>query len=377
MKILFICGSSEPGQDGVGDYTRRLAEELLKIKISVGIVSLFDNGVDQIVGNLLQNDQKITTGLRIPINYNNFDRYLALKNYIDKENPDWISLQFVTFSFHRKGLPFHLARELSKITYKKRCHIMFHELWVGMEKGASLKLSLWGIVQKWIIKHLLVSLRPDLIHTQTSIYKSQLKKLGYDAGYLPLFSNIPTIEEFCHPQEEKFIATMKQETIHLVVFGSIHPGAPMAEFSEEASLYCEKYQIRMNLRFLGRCGEEQKNWVKIWEYHGLTTEILGEQTPEGISTFLNSSSIGIATTPYALSEKSGSIAAMLDHGLPVISVSKKWVSKEKISVYNIKGIYPYTKGSFSSCIAHKNAFDSVNVSEVANQLVAELKNCGG
>jgi hypothetical protein len=24
IKILFICGSLEPGKDGVGDYTRRL-----------------------------------------------------------------------------------------------------------------------------------------------------------------------------------------------------------------------------------------------------------------------------------------------------------------------------------------------------------------
>lgn len=25
MTILFLCGSLEPGRDGVGDYTRRLA----------------------------------------------------------------------------------------------------------------------------------------------------------------------------------------------------------------------------------------------------------------------------------------------------------------------------------------------------------------
>ena len=28
MKITFICGSLNPGQDGVGDYTRRLAAQL-------------------------------------------------------------------------------------------------------------------------------------------------------------------------------------------------------------------------------------------------------------------------------------------------------------------------------------------------------------
>ena len=30
MNLLFICGSLEPGKDGVGDYIRRLSSELLQ-----------------------------------------------------------------------------------------------------------------------------------------------------------------------------------------------------------------------------------------------------------------------------------------------------------------------------------------------------------
>ena len=42
MKILFFCGSAEPGKDGVGDYTRRLCGELLRIGHETQILSLFD-----------------------------------------------------------------------------------------------------------------------------------------------------------------------------------------------------------------------------------------------------------------------------------------------------------------------------------------------
>lgn len=43
MDILFICGSVEPGKDGVGDYTRRLSGELIRIGHEVKILSLCDH----------------------------------------------------------------------------------------------------------------------------------------------------------------------------------------------------------------------------------------------------------------------------------------------------------------------------------------------
>ena len=43
MNILFICGSAEPGKDGVGDYTRRLCGELLRTGHRTRILALCDN----------------------------------------------------------------------------------------------------------------------------------------------------------------------------------------------------------------------------------------------------------------------------------------------------------------------------------------------
>jgi Trk K+ transport system NAD-binding subunit len=45
MKIAFICGSLEPGRDGVGDYTRRLAGELVKQQHEVLVIAFNDRQI--------------------------------------------------------------------------------------------------------------------------------------------------------------------------------------------------------------------------------------------------------------------------------------------------------------------------------------------
>jgi hypothetical protein len=46
---------------------------------------------------------------------------------------------------------------------------------------------------------------------------------------------------------------------------------------------------------------------------------LGEQDSEAVSRLLQSADFGVATTPSSLFGKSGSFAAMVSHGLPVIA----------------------------------------------------------
>ena len=53
MKILFICGTFENGKDGVGDYTKRLAKEIIDYGHSVHIIAIHDKfsygiSIDQI-----------------------------------------------------------------------------------------------------------------------------------------------------------------------------------------------------------------------------------------------------------------------------------------------------------------------------------------
>jgi hypothetical protein len=59
----------------------------------------------------------------------------------------------------------------------------------------------------------------------------------------------------------------------------------------------------------------------------------GEQSFENISQFFLSVDFGVATTPLSLIGKSSTVAAMLDHGLPVI-VSRNDVHFRRIAAEN-------------------------------------------
>src|SRR5690606_24463810 len=112
MKIIFICGCLEPGKDGVGDYTRRLAGELIRQDIPVGIISYNDMFVeDEILEHQVSENTPIPC-LRIPKAWSRRKRSDHAKIWVKHNNPEWLSLQFVIYSFNDKGLPFGLGSQL-------------------------------------------------------------------------------------------------------------------------------------------------------------------------------------------------------------------------------------------------------------------------
>jgi hypothetical protein len=61
MKIIFLCGSLEPGCDGVGDYTRRLAGELIKQGHHIAAVALNDQYLQEEFTGMQQTNDKFTS----------------------------------------------------------------------------------------------------------------------------------------------------------------------------------------------------------------------------------------------------------------------------------------------------------------------------
>ncbi|MEO7767543.1 MAG: hypothetical protein ABIS01_08960, partial [Ferruginibacter sp.] len=188
MKIAFLCGSLEPGRDGVGDYTRRLAGELIRQGHEAGIIAINDQHFTGEFEGFQESEGLNLPMLRLPSHWPSNQRFKRAASWINSFNPGWISLQFVPFSFNAKGLPFGMSRLLMTLGKNRNWHIMFHELWVGMHIGAPRKEICWGYVQREIILSLIRRLQPRLIHTQSSLYKTQLAKLGVKALLLPLFS---------------------------------------------------------------------------------------------------------------------------------------------------------------------------------------------
>jgi len=371
MKIVFLCGSLEEGRDGVGDYTRKLAMEMVKNGHQATAIALFDVHIATKFVGFQELDGHQLMVLRIPSKCGARERFAYAQSWINEESPKWISLQYVPFSFHKRGLHWHLSDFLLALGTGRSWHIMFHELWVGMEKSSPLKLIFWGWAQQLLIKSLVTSLKPQVIHTQSRLYQLQLLSMGFKARVLPLFSNIGSL---CRKLTGKMPDTKGlSRKLTMVFFGSIYPDALAKDFSREVAEYQQIHNIEITLKFIGRCGPEQQRWAKHWQLNGLKTEILGELPAQNISEELSKADIGLTTTPLALVEKSGTVAAMWQHGLPVISVAKPWLARGGVKSELPEGVVEYKAGNLINCLSSTiNKVLANNVIDVASQLEEDL-----
>jgi glycosyltransferase involved in cell wall biosynthesis len=360
MKLIFICGCLYPGFDGVGDYVRRLSGELQKRGHQVLLMAVYDPYVSSVImENQLSGGERLNV-YRIPQTIKWASRIDLIKKTVDDFDPDWLSLQFVPFSFQKKGLPFRLAPSLSKVGKTRKWHIMFHELWVGMSSEASRKFRIWGWLQRRIILSILNKLKPVIVHTQTRLYQAQLKSIGVKADYLPLFSNIPAPDPSALIRSRKQIQDIDKE-IKLVSFGTIHPEAPIDCFAKELADYAEKKNWSVVFNIIGRSGAQTGHWIAICNANGIKVNLLGELPPEKISEVLIGCDLGIASTAYIVIEKSGVVAAMLEHGLPVICISKSWKPPIPFSFLH-KEAEPFIPGKLEALL------DNINYMEPRNRL---------
>lgn len=368
MKIIFLCGSFEPGRDGVGDYVRRLSEELIRQGHHIAVAAINDKHITEVIRS---SGEEIAVQ-RLPLNLSQKERFSLLKLFIDDFDPDWISLQFVSFSFHPKGLVFGLAKSLLYAGGGRQWHIMFHELWVGMTEERSRKEAVWGMMQRELIRDLIKKIKPAMIHTHTHLYKKQLEKFGSRPLLLPLFSNIPVINQ--EKVDHKIAKTITPAgTVSVVIFGGIHGGAPVKELASEAAVYGKANGLELELIIVGRNGKEQQRWADEWEKAGLKVILMGEQEAAKVSEILTDTPFGIFTTPIALVEKSGSVAAMREHGNHLLCVSQRW-SPIGINLENNPfGIIDYKEGKLEQFFSGKPDFSYMpTLTGVAGQFINNL-----
>ena len=150
------------------------------------------------------------------------------------------------------------------------------------------------------------------------------------------------------------------------IIGMFSPGISK-QFVKEASIYAKKTGFNVSFTFIGRNGLELKNWVSNIESENLGIKMLGEQAPERISEILSTASIGISTSSIAYIEKSGTVVAMREHGLPVICVAKSSQLLDMQYVAPPYGILEYRVGNLEDCINMKFELTEINtISEVSN-----------
>ena len=370
LKIVFLCGSLELGRDGVGDYVIRLSIELARKGHHIVAIALNDHYINEsYVGNEIAEGANLKI-VRLPSIWSFNDRFDHAKHWVNKSNPDWLSLQFVPFAFHEKGLPFSLTNQLLKLGFKRKWHVMFHELWVGMNEESSFKYIVWGKVQRYLIKSLITKLKPQVVHTQTALYQTYLERMHYKCSLLPLFSNIPNSGEYDY---NSLPERHSKQDIKLVAFGYIHPRAQIEMLAKDASLYAAQHLCSVTLILAGRSGPELDYWARSWQAVGLPVSITGEQSPEAISDILRSATLGLTTTPLALIGKSGTVAAMREHRLLVLCVANPWTALGVDNPLAPPDVFSYEYGRFASYLRERPCQSSHStLSAVAQQFIDSL-----
>lgn len=335
MKLLLVCGSLEHGRNGVGDYTRRLAVELKKQGQQVRILALADAPHPdrdrhlQAMIEVQSADGDSVECLRLPASLSWSRRVALTREWLAGFPPDWVSLQFVPFAYQAKGICFGLGRRLRDAVGHARFHIMYHELWLGLDDKPTIKHRAWGLLQKRAMRKLHDQLRPLIVTTHADPYVQALRHEGIPAGLLPLFGNISPIQGdawrdiFVPALSDVDINDTNRKSFYLAgVFGAVYPGWDLNRATTTVVPFAARAGVRLVVVFFGKSnlGASDIAYMREQMAGQALVVSLGERSETDVSRILNTLDLGVATTPLYLIEKSGSCAAMREHGLPVLVV---------------------------------------------------------
>jgi hypothetical protein len=311
--------------DGVGDYTRLLALEVVAQGHSCYLLSVADSHVAQVSAGEFGALGGLVPYLRLPAGEPWAERVRVAKAFAKQVAPDWISWQIVPYGFDARGLSFGLGRRFAGIAGNCKNQVMFHEIWIGEAVGSSLKNRFVGAMQKYIIKDLLQKLRPSVVQTHTPLYQFLLGKIGFPARILPLFGNIPLTGQ-THPDWLKNrwpgIDLVDRNLYWIfVMFGTVHPEWNGEEFIRKASDAARRSGKKCLLVSVGRPGAAGSELLRNLQLETPDWEflLLGQQSEEDISQCLMQADFGVSAVPPEYLFKSGTAAAMIERGLPIIA----------------------------------------------------------
>ena len=319
--VFLICGCLEPGRDGVGDYTRRLAAELAGMGVRCGLASWLDPYVHDPLMEHTDQDQPV---LRLPAS--GAGRPL-LRKAVERAGATVLSLQFVPFSFDPRGVVSGLDRELRGALPDLPWQVMVHEPWSDGGRGGALRRMAVTWVQRRATLTLLKRLRPVAVHTSNARYAALLSRGGVRARTLPLFGNIPPTAAPDPDAFDRLLAAAGAEDpppgprpFTVGVFGTLHPEWDPAPAAADLANAAAHKRRPLRLVSVGNMGVRGRPaWDRLQRALGTAGLELGARSEGEVSSVLVNLDLGLSSTPWELLGKSGSVAALLEHGVPVVA----------------------------------------------------------
>lgn len=322
MRMALICGGLEPGRDGVGDYARQLGAELERQGHETLLIALNDRW---------QTRPGTTRPHRLRLDPATPPRRRAetARAALLDFRPDWLSLQYVCYAYHAKGLAWQWNPIFARLGgIARRRHLMLHELWSGEGGHPPLRHRIIGLGQRWCVRDLHRHFQPDLVTTSIPLFQRRLSRRGIPSVLLPLFGNIrvaprddPRVVGLLRAAGSQAVYGPRAAFLNGIFFGTVHPDfdpAPLIAWLAQLQRHTGR---RMILSLIGRTGPAAMSMAR-----RLTSSLpdwlevvsLEEQSETIISQALQFADFGINTGTAEYLGKSGTFAAMREHGLPVM-----------------------------------------------------------
>lgn len=319
--ILFVCGALEPGRDGVGDYTRLLAAEMVASGRPCAILAWRDPWVKR-----PEPTPAPVPSLRLPAAPRGPSAHDAAATFVRAAAPAWVSVQFVPYAYHARGFPLGLPRGVRSLAPAACVHLMVHEPWSDGGRGGRLRRAVFAALHRQAFLAIRRGLAPRATTTTNAAYATLLARAGVAAEVLPLFSNIPVA-----PRRDGALAAAlaaagapvpaaRTAWRAAALFGSWHRGFdPAAALQDLARASRGQRLVFVSIGGLDPAGEEEFRSHAEAVGPDVACVRLGRLPPDDVSACLHEVDVGFAATPWSLLGKSGGVAAFLEHGVPVVA----------------------------------------------------------
>src|SRR5262245_24223665 len=253
MRIAFLCGSFEPGRDGVGDYVAQHARGLTSLGHACQVVALADRYAQVWQAGAADGFELV----RVPAAHWNAGDIAAAAAKVRRFAPDWVSLQMVSYAYEERGLLLRSPQRFAAFAGDARRHAMLHELWIGADAGCDFRERLVGAAQRSLLARLLRRWAAHLTHTSNPTYRELLARVGVRAQLLALPGNIPVVSTAPERARELLVARAglsRERALLAGVFGALHPEWIEGPWLETLAAACKAQGRVLTLVHLGRAG---------------------------------------------------------------------------------------------------------------------------
>ncbi len=336
MRLLFLCSGLEPGRDGVGDYTRCLAQAACAAGHEVALVSVRDDFAKAIPALPAVPMAGQVAEWRLPRMLDDPVQSGLFRRWVESFTPDWVSVQHSAFGWHPRGLGARQANQLLQLLpATARRHLMLHELWLEKHRGQPFRQRVLGWLQHSVIRAWVgAGFRPHLTQVQCRWYQSQLADFGYKSEVWPLCSNfpVPSVPPAQNPDwllqhlAQPLAPSLSKPIYWLGHFGSFYteewdPRAFLENFDRTVTASGKQLvAVAMGNMRMGR-----EAWRALEERPptGVVVASVRSLAPAEISVALSACDGAFCTTPWPMVEKSSAVCVWRALGVPVLTPRTK------------------------------------------------------